>query len=54
MPDALAQKLPLYLRFKARLIVEIHPQLDQYETSPMGLRVIALARAFPQPGASVG
>ena len=54
MPDALAQKLPLYLRFRARLIVEIHPQLDQYETSPMGLRVIALARAFPQPGASAG
>lgn len=54
MPDALAQKLPLYQRFKARLIVEIHPQLDQYETSPMGLRVIALARAFPQPGSSAG
>ena len=54
MPDALAQKLPLYQRFKARLIVEIHPQLDQYETSPLGLRVIALGRALPQPGSSSG
>jgi len=54
MPDALAQKLPLYQRFKARLIVEIYPQLDQYETSPIGLRVIALARALPQPVSSAG
>jgi hypothetical protein len=53
MPDALAQKLPLYQRFKARLLVEIYPQLDQYETSPLGLRVIALARALPQPGSSM-
>jgi hypothetical protein len=54
LPDALAQKLPLYQRFKARIIVEIHPQLDQYETSPLGLRVVALGRALPQPASSIG
>lgn len=47
LPDALAQKLPLYQRFKARVIAEIHPQVDQYETHPVALRVVALARALP-------
>jgi hypothetical protein len=49
MPDDLAQKLPLFQRFRARLITEIHPQVDQYETHPTALRVIAIARAMPPP-----
>ena len=47
LPDALSKRLPLYRRFGARAIVEALPQQDQYETSPVALRVIALARALP-------
>ncbi len=47
LPDALSKRLPLYRRFGARAIVEALPQQDQYETSPLALRVIALARALP-------
>ncbi len=49
LPDALSKRLPLYRRFGARLIVEALPQQDQYETSALALRVIALARALPLP-----
>ncbi len=45
LPDALQRKVPIYRRFPARLIADIHPQQDQYETRPLALRVIALARA---------
>ena len=46
LPDALSKRLPLYRRFGARAIVEALPQQDQYETSPLALRVIALARTL--------
>jgi hypothetical protein len=49
LPDSLAQKLPMYQRFKARVIAEIHPQVDQYEVHPAALRVVALVRALPPP-----
>jgi hypothetical protein len=49
LPDALSKRLPLYRRFGARMIVEALPQQDQYETSALALRVIALARALPLP-----
>jgi hypothetical protein len=39
--------LPHYRRFAARAIVEAIPQQDQYETSAIALRVIALGRALP-------
>jgi hypothetical protein len=45
LPEDLAKKLPMYQRFKGRLIAEVHPQEDQYETHHAALRVIALARA---------
>ncbi|MCC6557219.1 MAG: hypothetical protein IT372_30065 [Polyangiaceae bacterium] len=47
LPDALADQLPLYQRFRVRAIVEVHPQVDQYESQPLGLRVLALARVAP-------
>ena len=47
LPDALSKRLPLYRHFAARAIVEALPQQDQYETSPVALRVVALARALP-------
>lgn len=47
LPEALRKRLPLYRRFAARAIVEAIPQQDQYETSPIALRVIALGRALP-------
>lgn len=46
LPDALSKRLPLYRRFGARAIVEALPQQDQYETSHLALRVIALARTL--------
>ncbi len=47
LPDALSKRLPLYRHFAARVIVEALPQQDQYETSPVALRVVALSRVLP-------
>jgi hypothetical protein len=44
LPEALAKKLPMYVRFRARIIAEVHLQEDQYETHPAALRVTALGR----------
>jgi len=52
LPDALRKRLPLYRHFGARAIVEALPQQDQYESSPLALRVIALARSLPWPATS--
>lgn len=46
LPDALAKKLPLYRRFRVRMIAEAHPQADQYEESSAALRPLALARVL--------
>jgi hypothetical protein len=48
LPESLAKKLPMYQRFKGRLIAEVHQQADQYETYHAALRVVALARATPR------
>jgi hypothetical protein len=45
LPESLAKKLPMFQRFRARFIAEVHQQADQYETHHASLRVIALARA---------
>ena len=47
LPEALSKRLPLYRRFAACVIAEAIPQQDQYETSPIALRVVALGRALP-------
>ncbi len=49
IPEAVSAKLPMYQRFRARLIVEIHQQEDQYESHPLALRVLALSRVTPPP-----
>jgi hypothetical protein len=46
LPDTLATRLPLFRRFKARAIVELRPQEDQYETHPDALLVLALGRVL--------
>ena len=44
LPESLAKKLPMFQRFRGRLIAEVHQQADQYETHHASLRVVALAR----------
>lgn len=44
VPAKLSKRLPLFRQFSARLIVEVLPQQDMYESSPIALRVVALAR----------
>lgn len=41
-PEELGKKLPMFRRFRARIIGELHPWQDQYETRRESLRVIAL------------
>lgn len=50
LPADLAKKLPLFIKFSARLIVEVLPQQDQNEAHPIALRVYALARTIPARG----
>jgi hypothetical protein len=47
LPEDLATLLPMFQRFNARLIVEVHLQQDQYESHPHALRTVALARVAP-------
>jgi hypothetical protein len=44
LPEALATKLPLFARFPARLLVEVHVAQEQSEAHPLALRALALAR----------
>lgn len=49
LPADAAKKLPLFRRFRVRLIVEIHPVQDASETRPAALRTYALARSTSVP-----
>jgi hypothetical protein len=44
LPESLSKKLPMFQRFKARLLAEAHMQQDEYETQPAALKVVALGR----------
>lgn len=44
LPESLSRELPAFRRFRARLIAEARPQLEEEETHPCSLRVVALAR----------
>jgi hypothetical protein len=44
LPESLAKKLPMFQRFKARLIAEAHMQQDEYENHPAALKVVGLGR----------
>lgn len=46
IPAKLAKRLPLFRQFSARVIVEALPQQDMYETHPVALRVVTLARVL--------
>jgi hypothetical protein len=48
LPEDAAAKLPLFARFKARMVVRVHPPLDQHEQGP-ALEVLALARVCAVP-----
>jgi hypothetical protein len=50
LPEALADKLPLVTQMKARLVAEICPSQDQYESHPHALRVVALGRVVTMEG----
>ncbi|MEP7121506.1 MAG: DUF2169 domain-containing protein [Byssovorax sp.] len=47
--ESVAKVLPLYARFKVRVVVEVHLQIDPYETHQAALRGLALARVSPLP-----
>jgi hypothetical protein len=51
LPAMLAEKLPLVTQLKARLIAEVSPSQDQYESHPHALRVVALGRVVAIDGA---
>lgn len=44
LPAGLAAVLPMYQRFRARLFAEVHLGVDQHESCPTALRVVAVAR----------
>jgi hypothetical protein len=44
LPASLAATLPMYQRFRARILCEVHLSVDQQEASVTALRVLALAR----------
>jgi hypothetical protein len=50
LPDDLATKLPLVTQLKARIVAEVGPSQDQYESHPYALRVVALARVIGTEG----
>jgi hypothetical protein len=52
LPESVAPKLPLSLRFRARMIAEVHPSPDPQESAPLALRVVALGRLVALPGRS--
>jgi hypothetical protein len=49
LPDSLVRRLPVYQRFRTRMIAEIHLAVDQYETHRGALRVVSLARSVAVP-----
>jgi hypothetical protein len=50
LPEALARELPLFQSLKVRVIAEVHPAVDQFESYPTALRVLALGRVVALPG----
>jgi hypothetical protein len=49
LSEAAAKQLPMFTRFRARVVAELRLQLDQYETSASALRCVALARVVGPP-----
>jgi hypothetical protein len=50
LPESVAEKLPLVVQMKVRVIAEASPSQDQYESHSQALRVVALGRAMATEG----
>ena len=50
LPESVADRLPLVVQMKVRLIAEATASQDQYESHPQALRVVALGRAMAVDG----
>jgi len=50
LPESVAEKLPLVVQMKVRVIAEANPSQDQYESHSQALRVVALGRAMATEG----
>jgi hypothetical protein len=50
LPMDLTRALPMFQRLQALLIAELHIQLDQYESYPNALRIVALGRTLRSAG----
>lgn len=48
-PEAVAADLPMFSRFSARIIAEVHLQEDESEAAPLSLRALALVRRTSAP-----
>ncbi|UQA61362.1 DUF2169 family type VI secretion system accessory protein [Polyangium aurulentum] len=46
LPEALAEELPMYARFRVRIVAEVRMAEDQYEVQPVALRGLAVGRTF--------
>jgi hypothetical protein len=44
LPESLANKLPMFQRFKVRMVVEVDFTVDQYEAHQAALKTVAIAR----------
>lgn len=44
LPSDLSKKLPMFQRFRSKVIAEAHVQQDQFESHPSALKVVALGR----------
>jgi hypothetical protein len=49
LPDAVAEQLPLFARFGARIIAEAHLAVDQFEPHPHALEALVVAREIAAP-----
>ncbi len=49
LPDDLARRLPMYTRFRTRMVAELYLQEDQYEQHPGALKVYAIGRVQAHP-----
>ncbi|HHH11994.1 MAG TPA: hypothetical protein ENK23_07980 [Sorangium sp.] len=46
LPDTLTKQLPMFERFRVRLIATVQPAASQFERHPLALRVVALGRIW--------
>jgi hypothetical protein len=47
LPEGLGKKLPMFQRWKARVIAEVHPRVDPFESHPAALKVVGWVMGAP-------